>query len=67
MNGETSTVPIRPPPGPSMPGSGGVRARALAAAGVGAVGCAVSASSKVTTSRPSCLNAGDARIFGTQV
>src|SRR5260221_11878806 len=70
MKGETSTAPILPPPGP-----GGSRLALVTFGGVAFVQHAVasavapggSASSKVTISRPSFLNAGDARIFGTHV
>jgi len=63
MNGETSTDPVRPPPRPVMPGRGlfgpGPSPQQASAE-------PLSASSKVTISRPFFWYAGDARILGTQ-
>src|SRR5664280_533823 len=69
MNGESSTAPVRPPPGPAIPGlaaagPGISLQQALALAGLPP---STSASSKVISSRPSFLNAGEPVILGTQV
>src|SRR5690348_17607610 len=55
-NGAITTAPMRPPPGPNLPGCGapaGLVSPQHAAPSV--------PSSNVTMSRPSCLNAGDVR------
>lgn len=63
MHGESSTVPVSPPPGPVTSGEGlpspGISPQQLLAS-------EVAASSKVTISKPSRLNAGEAVIRGTQ-
>src|SRR5436309_3225752 len=64
MNGEISTAPESPPPDPGRPPW-------LPGSLVAGPGCSLqhdrfsTASSKVTTSRPSFLNTGDSTIGGT--
>src|SRR6266480_1729678 len=64
MNGDSSTAPVLPPPGPVTPGNG------EEGPGVSPQQASVSelpASSKVISSSPSRLNAAEAVILGTQV
>src|SRR5712691_4003447 len=64
MNGESSTAPTLPPPGPVIPGNG------EAGPGVSPQHDSASelpASSKMISSSPLLLNASEPVIFGTQV
>lgn len=67
MNGESRTAPTSPPPGPVMPGRGESPGPGCSPQQDEESDCGPSDSSKVTSSRPFCLNAGEFVISGTHV
>src|ERR1700678_3431998 len=66
MKGESRTAPMRPPPGPVMPGSG-ESGPGCSSQQAEASDCGPSDSSKVIIKRPFLRKAGEEVIFGTHV
>src|SRR5690348_9258090 len=66
MNGERRTAPTRPPPRPVMPGSG-LSGPGPSPQHADESDCGPPDSSKLITRSPSCLNAAELVINGTQV
>jgi hypothetical protein len=67
MNVDSNTAPIRPPPGPAMPGSGESPGPGSSPQHAEASDCGPSDSSKVISSSPFFLNAGELVISSTHV